>query len=517
MIYKMKNEIHFPKSIRQDFLASIVVFLVALPLCMGIAMASGVPPVYGIISGIIGGLVAGYFTGAPLVVSGPAAGLTVLVWEIVQQYGIASLGVIVLVAGLLQWLAGRLAFGQWFRASSPAVIQGMLTGIGVLIFASQFHVMVGDKPGGKGIDNLLSIPQALWNGLNHPDMSSHFLAAALGVFTIASLLIWQSKIMPKKLKMIPAPLIAIVLATLIANLGQFPVQFITLPENIFSSLQSPLDLFQKVNLLANPAVWGSILGLALIASAETLLSASAADQMHQGPRTNYDKELSAQGIGNMTCGLLGVLPITGVIVRSATNIQAGAVSNKSAMMHGLWLLSFIFLAPGVLRLIPTATLAALLVYTGYKLMNFKIIPKLLQYGKWEVVVFAATILTIVVEDLLTGVVVGLVLSAIKLLFVFSHLEIRITQVPEAKQAHVYLRGAATFLRLPQLASTLERLSCETEVHVHLEELRYIDHACLDLIVNWEKQHQAMGGHLVIDWESLHLRVQQPASSVSAKR
>src|SRR6478752_1461387 len=171
-----------------DILASVVVFLVALPLCMGISIASGVPPALGLITGVIGGLVVGFLSGAPLQVSGPAAGLAVLVWELVRDHGIAALGPVLIVAGIVQMIAGQLRVGQWFRAMSPAVIHGMLAGIGVLIFASQFHVMLDDRPKQSGVANLLSIPQAIVGGVFPIDGSKHELAAVVGVLTIVTLL-----------------------------------------------------------------------------------------------------------------------------------------------------------------------------------------------------------------------------------------------------------------------------------------------------------------------------------------
>ena len=175
------------KDVRRDFLASVVVFLVALPLCMGIAIASGAPPVKGIITGIIGGLVVGLLAGCPLQVSGPAAGLTVIVFDVIQRFGIGKLGIVVLVAGGIQILAGFLQLGQWFRAVSPAVIQGMLAGIGALILASQFHVMIGDTPKGSGLENILTIPEAAWKGLipQKGVDSSHLVSARIGILTIA--------------------------------------------------------------------------------------------------------------------------------------------------------------------------------------------------------------------------------------------------------------------------------------------------------------------------------------------
>jgi MFS superfamily sulfate permease-like transporter len=198
--------------------------------------------------------------------------------------------------------------------------------------------------------------------------------------------------------------------------------------------------------------------------------------------------------------------MTGVIVRSAANVNAGARSNKSEILHGVWLLMFVCLFPFVLRSIPTASLAAILVYTGYKLVDWKIIRhKLLPYGKSEVAIYAATVILIVATDLLTGVLAGIGLSLVKLLVTFSHLRIRTEDDPENRRAVVYLEGTATFLRLPKLAAALDAVPLDRELHVRFEHLDYIDHACLDLLMAREKQHVATGGSLVIDWESLTAR------------
>ena len=191
---------HWREALPKDALASVVVFLVALPLCMGIAIASGLPPAAGLVTGIIGGLVVGSIAGSPLQVSGPAAGLAVIVFQLVQQFGVAKLGIIVLLAGLLQLTAGLFKVGQLFRAVSPAVIHGMLGGIGVLIFASQFHVMLDDVPKGSGVNNLLSIPGAIMSGIFPVDGSTHHQAAAVGLVTIVALLGWI-KFSPSRLKL----------------------------------------------------------------------------------------------------------------------------------------------------------------------------------------------------------------------------------------------------------------------------------------------------------------------------
>jgi MFS superfamily sulfate permease-like transporter len=481
----------------RDLLASVVVFLVALPLCMGIAIASGLPPTAGIITGIIGGIVVGFLAGSPLQVSGPAAGLTVLVLQLVQQHGTEMLGVIVLFAGLFQLAAGVLKLGQWFRAVSPAVIHGMLVGIGVLILASQFHVMLDHKPIGTGIDNLVGIPGTLWSALSTGDR--HFAAGLVGALTVATIFAWGS-FAPKSIRIIPAPLVGVIVGMIAAAVLHLDIDYVEVPDNIWS-----VTIFPTVDRLARivePAILIGAISIAFIASAETLLCATAVDQLHSGPRTKYDQELASQGIGNALCGILGVLPMTGVIVRSSANVEAGAVGRTSAIFHGVWLLVFASLLPFTLRYVPVSALAAVLVFTGYKLAYPKVVPALLKFGQGEVIIFAVTVVTIVLTDLLKGVVLGLVLSLLKLLYAFSHLVIRKVEDTQQNRVDLHLTGAATFIRLPTLASTLEGLKPNAHVHVHVDQLDYIDHACIDLLTSWDRQHKASGGSLEIEWEDL---------------
>ena len=628
------------RSLKKDFLSSIVVFLVALPLCMGISIASGTPVATGLITGIVGGIIVGTLSGVPLQVSGPAAGLTVIVFEIVQRLGLEMLGLVVLVAGILQILAGSFKLGQWFRAVSPAVIKGMLGGIGVLIFASQFHVMVDDRPKGNGIENLISIPEAIQKGVQVPtfhshdvrkfraemlrevgefhrrqvalqerlaehtehvktdgnspglkidnaakyaeeqkkhteelkktvarlsefekelddgersrhiivaakaavaksevavkdledeglndlalkaqtdaadalnelliSMKNHGLAAEIGLLTILVIVLWQM-IPVKSLKLVPAPLVAITLSTVIAAVFVLPVLYVEVPGQLWEEIHLP-----TAAILRN-APWQEVLKLgvliAVVASAETLLSATAVDQMHTGPRARYDKELVAQGFGNMMCGAMGALPMTGVIVRSSANVTAGATSRASAIMHGIWLLLFVVALATLLRMIPTSSLAAMLVYTGYKLLDIKSIKKLREYGWGEVAIYAGTVGMIVATDLLTGVLVGIGLAAVKLLYTFSHLKVELKTDTAKRTATLDLEGAATFIRLPKLATTLEKVPPSVELHVSLEDLDYIDHACLDLLMSWAKQHESTGGRMVIDWDTLHANFRREA-------
>ncbi len=495
------STLDFQSIIKHDLLASVVVFLVALPLCMGIAIASGAPPAAGLVTGIIGGLVVGFITGAPLQVSGPAAGLSVIVWQLIQDHGYGALGWILLVAGLVQFVSGLVGFGRWFRAVSPTVIHGMLAGIGIMIFASQFHVMVDDAPRASGLANLLAIPEAIYNGFTPSENSVHFHAAMMGLFTLTVLVSWRM-VAPGRLKSVPAPLVAVVLATLLASVLDLNVLRVNIPENMLDAISFPT--VSGLDTLGWSVI-SSGLALAFIASAETLLCASAVDKMHTGPRAKFDKELSAQGVGNFLCGLLGALPMTGVIVRSSANVEAGGKTNASAILHGVWLLLFCVVVPFILRAIPTSVLAAVLVYTGYKLVNVAALRGVAKLGRAELVIYATTVIGIVAVDLLAGVLAGIGLSLARILYDMANLEIELDVSADGNRYDMRLIGSATVVSLPKLADVLEELPNHAEIHAYLNDLDYIDHACLDLLVNWEKQHEAMGGSLTIDWESLQAR------------
>ena len=515
---------------KADFMASLVVFLVALPLCIGIAVAVGVSPARALITGIIGGLIVGIFSGSPLQVSGPAAGLFVIIADLLAdgrsaflagvdpnvpaataeadatQYALMVLALSVFLAGILQVVAGRLRLGQWFRAVSPAVIKGMLTGIGVLILISQFHVMLdhqatwhGEKAHGA-LQYMATIPEAIMKCFSSDTSANHHLAALTGVITLACFVLWPH-LAPKKLRFLPAALIGIAVATLFATWTQLQVQRLEVPANMFAEVTFPTWAWAQ--LVGDHLVLVGAFVIALVASAETLLCATAVDQMHQGPRTKYDKELTAQGIGNMLCGLVGALPMTGVIVRSSANVSSGAKTRMSTIMHGLWLLIFVAAFPFVLSYIPRSALGALLVYTGFKLINIKEIRSLWQTSRGEAAIFFATVAMIICTDLLIGVVVGIALSAIKLLIHFSNLECELEN--RDGKSFLRLKGAATFLCLPRLAKKLEEVPPGAELHVDFEHLTNIDHACLELLMSWARQHAAFGGQLILDWSKLQAR------------
>ncbi|HEX8751542.1 MAG TPA: SulP family inorganic anion transporter [Nitrospira sp.] len=488
-------------NLRHDALSSIVVFLVALPLCIGITIASGAPTGSGIVTGIIAGLLVGWLSGCPLQVSGPAAGLTVIVFEIIREQGLEAFGVIVIAAGLIQILWSWLQLGQWFRAVSPAVIHGMLAGIGALIFASQFHIMIDDMPKGSGLENILSLPAAVWKGLLDDDSTplNHHLAARIGVLTIGTMVLWNL-VIPKRFHVMPAVLIGVSVATAVSEVLDIPIQRITVQDNLLSIIKFPGP--QTLSHLLDTSILAEALGLAFIASVETLLSASAVDQLHSGPRTRYNRELFAQGLGNLVCGLIGSLPMTGVIVRSSANVEAGARTRASTIYHGVWLLLFVSFLPSVLRLIPTASLGAVLVFTGYKLMNFSVIPELKKHGRGEVVIFFATMATIVFVNLLSGVVFGLALALAKLLHTTQNLEAFFAHDPQSGKVTLYLQGIATFVSLPRLASTLETAPPFAEIQVDFMSLRHIDHACLNMLQSWQQQHEANHGKVRLNWDKL---------------
>lgn len=494
----------------RDLLASVVVFLVALPLCMGIAIASGMPPAAGLITGIVGGLVVGLIAGSPLQVSGPAAGLAVLVFELVRAHGVAALGPVILLAGAIQLLAGLCRAGVWFRMTSPAVVAGMLSGIGILIVASQSHVLLDAAPKARGLENFAALPAVLWRAL---DAGVGRAALLVGLGTIAIMLAWE-RLRPQRLRFVPGALLAVVAMTALVQVQALDVRKVDVPANLLSAIRVP-SLGDMLGVL-DATLLLSALTFAFIASAETLLSAAAVDRMHQGPRTQYDRELAAQGVGNMLCGLLGALPMTGVIVRSAANVQAGAATRVSTMLHAGWLLVFALLLPWLLRMTPVACLAGILVYTGLKMVKLGQVRELAAYGRGTAAIYLATTFAIVATDLLTGVLIGFALSLLRLALQQSRLTVGVHAHEDAGDAgagegagklRLSLEGSATFLRVPTMARTLERLPPNTELHLDVARLRHVDHACLELLRDWSRNAAARGCALVVDWKELDRRVE----------
>ncbi|MFI5680404.1 SulP family inorganic anion transporter [Streptomyces cellulosae] len=501
----MENRIKFPH-LKQDFAASLVVFLVALPLCVGVAVASGVPAELGLVTGIVGGIVTGLMRGSSLQVSGPAAGLTVLVFEAVNEFGLPALGVIVLAAGLLQLAMGALKLGRWFRAISVSVVEGMLAGIGLVIIAGQLYSAAGLKAPASGLDKILGLPGAAVDALG----STEALASlAIGAGTIAVMVGWKR--LPKQVQTVPGALAAVVLATVVTLAFSLPVATVEV-SGLLDSIQPPgMDAFGE---LANPAIFGTIVAFTLIASAESLFSAAAVDRLHDGPRTEYDKELMAQGAGNAVCGALGALPMTAVIVRSSANVAAGAKTKASRVLHGVWLLLFAALLPSTLALIPLPALAGILVHAGWKLIPFREIVSLWREHRGEALILVVTAVSIVAVNMFEGVLIGLALSVVKTAWEASHLKLEIID-KGAGPVQAYLSGNATFLRLPKILDSLEALPQDRPVELDLSGLHHLDHACRTALENWAERHSAVGTEPVRVTEPVLVTEREPVKAATA--
>jgi MFS superfamily sulfate permease-like transporter/mannitol/fructose-specific phosphotransferase system IIA component (Ntr-type) len=493
----------------RDALDSLVVFLVALPLCIGIAVACGVPPERGLITGIVGGIIVGVVSGAPLLVSGPAASLIVLVVEIVDEQGLAALAPIVMLAGVWQCIAGVLKLGQWFRAVAPAVIQGMLIGIGVLILVSQLHVAVDADPKSGFIENLITFPATLV-GLFSGGIQQAF-PLAVGGGTIVLMVAW-TLFHPKKLKLVPGHLVAVVTVTTVVAVTGADVRFLDISPQFFSGL-SLVTLSDLRGLWSTSAITSSLI-FAFVASAATLLTAAAIDQRQTHSQADYNLEMLVQGIGNLTTGCLGGLPMTGVIVRSSVNVDAGARTRISTILHGIWILLFVAVAPQVLALIPRACLGAILVLTGYKLINIDAMKKLYEQGRSELAICLITLVGVVVVDLFSGILAGLAAAIAKLVYTFASLKVRSASDEDGVTHHIHLAGSATFLRLPYLADVLRTVPEDRELHVHIHRLDHIDHACLELLSDWNRRREQIGQPgMVVEWNELTDRYKTAVSGV----
>ncbi|MGW2202793.1 SulP family inorganic anion transporter [Streptomyces sp. NPDC001774] len=491
--------------LRQDVAASLVVFLVALPLCLGVAVASGVPAELGLITGIVGGLVTGLMRGSSLQVSGPAAGLTVLVLEAVRAFGLAALGVIVLAAGVLQIAMGLLRWGRWFRAISLSVVEGMLAGIGLVIIAGQLYAAAGIPAPDSGLDKLTGLPGAL---VEAPGSRTALVSLAVGAGTVLLIVGWRR--MPPRARAVPGALVAVSLAAVATAVFGLPVETVRV-SGVLEAVHLPGT--EALSSLADPALLGTVLAFALIASAESLFSAAAVDRLHAGPRTDYDKELVAQGAGNTLCGLLGALPLTAVIVRSSANVEAGARTKASRILHGVWLLLFVALLPAVLAYIPLAALAGILVHAGWKLIPFKGVLTLWRRHRGEALVLVATAAAIVSVGMFEGVLIGLVLSVGKAAWEASQL--RIEQNDDGRGVvRVRIQGTVTFLRLPQILDSLEALPSDRRVVLDLSGVHHLDHACRAALEAWAERHGGADAEAVRAATAPNRREDAAAASVS---
>lgn len=460
--------------IRHDLPSSLVVFLVALPLSLGIAIASNAPVLAGLIAAIVGGIIAGAIGGSPLQVSGPAAGLTVIVADLISDFGWGVTCLITVAAGVLQVLMGLSRVARAALAISPVVVHAMLAGIGITIALQQAHVLLGGKSKSTAWHNLIDLPGQI--------VGAHRPGVILGTLVIIILVAWRW--VPARLRRIPGPLVAIVAVTVISVVFPFHVRRIDLDG-------SPLDALRLPDI--PDGNWGAIavgvITVALIASVESLLSAVSADRMHTGPRTDFNRELIGQGAANIVSGTVGGLPVTGVIVRSSTNINAGARSRASAILHGVWILLFTVPFAELVEEIPTAALAGLLIVVGVQLLKPAHIETAMKHR--DLAVYVVTAVSVVFLNLLHGVMIGLALAIA--LTGWRVIRPRVDAQPAGEEWRVAVEGAAcTFLALPRLTRVLASVPAGRVATVDVS-VNYLDHAAHQAIIDWRRQYEATGG------------------------
>ncbi|MGI5401867.1 SulP family inorganic anion transporter [Streptomyces sp. CA-135486] len=483
-----------------DLTASIAVFLIALPLSLGIALATGAPLQAGLVAAAVGGIVAGRFGGSPLQVSGPAAGLTVVTADLIQQYGWRTTCAITVLAGLAQLGLSALRVARSALAVSPAIVHGMLAGIGATIALAQLHIVLGGTPQSSAIDNVRALPAQL------ADLQPAALSAS--ALTIAVLLLWPR--IPGRagrvVRRLPAALAAVAAATTFAAVAGLRLSRVDLPSWSNHALPGLPD-GPVLGLLA------AVLTITLVGSVESLLSAVAVDKLVAArkepdvriPRARLDRELAGQGAANVVSGALGGLPITGVAVRSSANVAAGGVSRHATMLHGLWIAIAALLLVPVLDLIPLGALAALVMVVGVQMVNITHMRTVKRNR--ELLVYAVTLISVVVTGVLEGVVIGIAVAVAVALHRLTRT--RIT-VEEHEGLHrVRARGQLTFLAVPRLSRTLGQVPHGTDCVVELDG-SFMDHAAYEALHDWQASHLAQGGTVEFTGRAGG-RISEPAS------
>lgn len=480
----MKNNILFT-NLKSDFAAGLVVFLVALPLCLGIALASGAPLFSGIIAGVIGGTVIGFLSQSHVSVSGPAAGLTAIVFVAISSMGFEVFLTAVFLAGAIQLIMGIFSAGTISNYFPSNVIEGMLAGIGIIIFLKQVPYALGaDVEVGTGL--------AIFG-----DLFASFQGIKPGILIITAislvvLIAWENVSFLRKLKLVPGALIAVALGVLINEVFILTGSSLAVTGKYLVSLPVPTSIDDLKGIIVspdfgaivNPDVWVVAVTLAIVASIESLLCIEASERMDPLKRfTSTNVELKAQGIGNMISGLIGGLPMTSVVVRTSANINAGAKSKMSAIIHGFFLLISVLSIPALLNKIPMATLAAILLIIGYKLAKPSTIMHFWKKGKYQFVPFAVTVLAVVFTDLLTGVALGMVISVISILRgnIKRAYFFRKEEYKDGDIIHVDLAQEVSFLNKAAIKLTLYNLPKNSSVVINASDTVYIAHDVLDLI------------------------------------
>ncbi|MFH9815427.1 SulP family inorganic anion transporter [Streptomyces sp. NPDC017230] len=483
-----------------DLSASIAVFLIALPLSLGIALATGAPLQAGLVAAAVGGIVAGWLGGCPLQVSGPAAGLTVVTADIIVRYGWRTTCAITVLAGLAQLGLGCLRVARSALAVSPAIVHGMLAGIGVTIAVAQLHIVLGGTPQSSVPDNLRALPAQL--------ASPRPADLAVSVLTLTLLLLWPR--VPGRagqlLGKVPAALVAVAGATVVAALAGLRLPKVDLPSWSSHALATLPD-GPVLGLVA------AVLTTTLVCSVQSLLGAVAVDKLVAArpgltgrvKRSNLDRELLGQGAANIVSGSLGGLPIAGVAVRSSANVGAGAVSRNSTMLHGVLVVIAALLMVPALEFIPLAALASLVMAVGLKMVSLNHIRTVTRHR--EVLVYAVTTCGVVFLGVLEGVALGIAVAVGVALHRLTRT--RLTHEETEGVHHVHVRGQLTFLAVPRLSRVLHHVPQGADVVVELDG-SFMDHAAYETLQDWQKTHTAQGGSVDITGRRPGTRISEPA-------
>lgn len=475
-----------------DLRSSLVVFLVALPLCLGIALASNAPLSAGIISGILGGIVVGFLGGSPVSVSGPAAGLTVIVFGAIAELGSFQVFTsAVVLCGVIQLAMGVLRAGELGNFFPTSVIKGMLAAIGITLILKQVPHAVGWDSDFMGDSSFGSVEgQNTFSDLINSLGAIHLGALTISLTSLGIMLCWD-KVLSKKipfLKNIPSALVAVCIAVFLnniifvhnSNLILGAEHLVNLPFE--GGLQSFINAisFPDINAFGKLSTWKVAITLAIVASIETLLSLDAADKIDPLHRTSHkNKELRAQGVGNIICGILGALPMTAVIVRTSANVASGGTSRISAILHGAWLLLAVILFPSLLTKIPLSVLASILILVGWKLTSLDVIRQQIKYGKEQFIPFAVTIVAIVFTDLLVGIAIGLVVGLFSVIKTNYHSSVVKMELDE----NILIRFSkdVSFLHKSIVRLMFRELPDGSKVILDGSRSVYVDYDILDLI------------------------------------
>ncbi len=477
--------------IKENFPSGLVVFLVALPLCLGIALASGAPPLSGVIAGIIGGLVVGYLSNSNISVSGPAAGLTAIVLTAITGLGSFEMFLCAgLIAGLLQLVLGFVRAGSISNYFPTNVIEGMLAGIGIIIIITQIPNAFGFATGFT--DSVMAVNGFSLDTLATMAAGIHPGAVIVTLTSVAILLAWDKFPTLKKIKMVPGALVAVASGIILNYLFTVTGSALAIGSEHLVSLPVPKSFNDFRGMLVFPAfsgflnmqVWVVGATIAIVASIETLLCIEASDRLDTHRRiTDTNRELRAQGIGNLLSSLIGGLPMTSVVVRSSANANAGATSKASTMIHGALLLISVLTIPFILNMIPLSTLAAVLILIGYKLAKPATIMHFWKKGKHQFIPFIATIIAVVFLDLLKGVGIGLLISIFYILqgnmkraYYLSR-----EQLDDADEINIKLAEEVSFLNKAAIKKTLKNVKPNSRVCIDARSTSYIATDILEMI------------------------------------